>query len=177
MEYLSTEQEVRKVLAMPAKKYKKGIFFAVSVLLLLTAVLTSYLLCRWLGEPYFNSWISSAGEAVVAGSLLALQGTFIKQISTLIKEADLDLVPKKMTFCANLSCVGVIFLVQCGDVALHIIVQIVETKTNVDTTHSTTFLILALTVQVLLICAYFSFFLLVLRTTKGAHTFEDLILH
>ena len=39
------------------------------------------------------------------------------------------------------------------------------------------FLILALTVQILLIIAYFSFFLLVLRTTKGARTFTDLILH
>ena len=122
LEYLSTEQEVRKVLAKPSRKHKKGIYFAVSVLLLLTAVLTSYLVCKWLDEPYFNSWISSAGEAVVAGSLLALQGSFIKQISTLIKDSDLDLVPVKMTFCANLSCVGVIFLVQCGDVALHVIV-------------------------------------------------------
>jgi len=36
---------------------------------------------------------------------------------------------------------------------------------------------MALAVQCLLIGAYFSFFLLVLRTTKGARTFEDLILH
>ena len=168
---------MRKVLAIPTKKHRRGIYFVSGVVLLLTSVLTTYLLCRWLEEPFFNSWVSSLGEAVVAGALLGLQGAFIKKISTLIKNANLDLVPVRLSFCANLSCVGFIFLVQCGDVALHVIVDIVDHKTSIDSQHNTTFLLMALTVQFLLIGAYFSFFLLVLRTTKGGRVFDDLILH
>ena len=73
-----------------------------------------------------------------------MQGAFIKEISTLIKEADLDLVPVKFTFCTNLSVVGFIFLVQCGDLSLHFITALVG-KTQSDISE-TAFLILILTV-------------------------------
>mmetsp|Transcript_11630 Transcript_11630/g.15762 ORF Transcript_11630/g.15762 Transcript_11630/m.15762 type:complete len:147 (+) Transcript_11630:328-768(+) len=125
LEYLSTEQEVRKVLDLPSSKRKLEIYFISSLTLLFSSVLATYLICQWLSEPFFNSWVSSLGEAVVAGALFGLQGAFIKQISTLIKESNLDLVPVRLTFCANLSCVGFIFLVQCGDLAMHFIVSLV----------------------------------------------------
>ena len=66
---------------------------------------------------------------IVSGALMTLQGYFIQQISTLIKEADLDLIPVSGTFCANLSVVGFIFLVQCGDLGIHIITSIFMDKT------------------------------------------------
>ena len=117
------------------------------------------------------------GEAIVAGGLFTLQVIHIKRLSMLIREANLDLVPKRLTFCANLSCVGFIFLVQCGDLALHFLVELFGQSKKQEEAHDTTFLILALGVQCCLIGAYFSFFLLVLRTTHGARTFTDLILH
>lgn len=88
-------------------------------------------------------------------------------------------MPVKRTFCANLSCVGFIFLVQCGDVTLHLITNIFlnKTKKEQQESNSTTFLILALSIQVCLLVAYFSFFLLIFRSTKAGRTFEDLILH
>jgi len=49
-----------------------------------------------------------------------LQIKFIKEISSLIKEADLDLVPVTRSLCANLSIVGFIFLVQVGDLVIHL---------------------------------------------------------
>ena len=41
----------------------------------------------------------------------------------------------------------------------------------------TLFLAMTLSIQLCLIGAYFTFFLLIFRSTKGARTFEDLILH
>lgn len=96
---------------MKATKRKREIYAIGGVIFLLLAVVFTYLICRWSGESFWDSWASSLGEAGVAGVLLILQGRFIQQISTLIKEADLDLVPVTRTFCANLSCVGFIFLV------------------------------------------------------------------
>ncbi len=109
---------------MPSTKSKREWYAVISVTLLILAVIFTFLICRWSGESFFDSWASSLGECVVAGALLAMQGAFIKQISSLIKEANLDLVPVRRTFCKNLSVVGFIFLVQCGDVALHIITNI-----------------------------------------------------
>ena len=179
LEYLSTEQEVRKVLGLKSQKRKREIYAAISVSMLLLSVIFTYLICKWSGESFFDSWASSLGEAGVAGALLLMQVSFVKQISTLIKEANLDLVPVTRTFCANLSIVGFIFLVQCGDVALHAITNIFlnKSKAQQEQANSTIFLLLAITIQVCLIGAYFSFFLLIWRSTKGGRTFDDLILH
>jgi len=84
LEYLSTEQEVRKVLGMPSNKNKREYYAAISVSLLILAVTFTYLICRWSGESFFDSWASSLGECIVAGALLTMQGAFIKQISVLI---------------------------------------------------------------------------------------------
>lgn len=78
LEYLSTEQEVRKVLGMPSTKQKREYYAVVSVTLLFLAVIFTYLICRWSGESFFDSWASSLGECIVAGALLAMQGAFIK---------------------------------------------------------------------------------------------------
>ena len=104
---------------MSSTKHKRNVAISVSVSLLLIAVYVTYEVCNWTGESFFDSWVSSLGECIVAGCILAMQGAFVKQISTLIQEADLDLVPVRRTFCANLSVVGFIFLVQCGDLSLH----------------------------------------------------------
>ena len=66
----------------------------------------------------------------VAAALMTLQGKFIKDISNLIKEADLDLIPITQTFCANLSVVGFIFLVQCGDFGIHIFIALFMDKST-----------------------------------------------
>ena len=130
LEYLSTEQEVRKVLGLKSQKRKREIYAFISVSMLLLSVVFTYLICNWSGESFFDSWASSLGEACVAGALLLMQVSFVKQISTLIKEANLDLVPVRRTFCANLSIVGFIFLVQCGDVSLHAITNIFLKKSK-----------------------------------------------
>lgn len=179
LEYLSTEQEVRKVLGMKATKNKREIFALFGIIFLVLAVIFTYLICRWSGESFWDSWASSLGEAAVAGVLLIMQGRFIQQISALIQEADLDLVPVTRTFCANLSCVGFIFLVQCGDVTLHLITNIFlnKTKKEQEDANSTMFLILAIAISVCLLIAYFSFFLIIFRSTKAGRSFDDLILH
>ena len=99
------------MLDLPSTKRKREYYAIISVSLLFLAVVFTYLICRWSGESFFDSWASSLGECVVALALLLMQGAFIKQISALIKEANLDLVPVRRTFCANLSVVGFIFLV------------------------------------------------------------------
>ena len=164
---------------MPSTKRKREYYAAISVSLLLFSVFFTYQICRWSGESFFDSWASSLGECIVAGAILLMQIKFVKQISILIHDSDLDLVPVRKTFCANLSVVGFIFLVQCGDMCLHIITNIFLNKsvTEQQNANSTTFLILALTVQCCLIGAYFSFFLLIFRSTHGARSFEDLILY
>lgn len=113
-----------------------------------------------------------------------LQIRFVQEISSLIKEADLDLVPVPRSLCANLSVVGFIFLVQVGDLCLHLISalylktgRIDPTDPAAETIDKTLFIVLAILVQILLLSAYFTFFLLVFRSTMGARTFEDLILH
>ena len=55
---------------------------------------------------------------------------FIRKIFKLIKESDLDLIPVSRTFCANLSVVGFLFLVQCGDLGLSIITAIFMDKSK-----------------------------------------------
>ena len=90
----------------------------------------TYLVCRWSHRKFYDSWVSSAGEMVVAGAILCLQIHFIHDISRLIDEANLDLVPVRSTFCRNLSVVGFIFVVQCGDVAIHLISYIYNGKTK-----------------------------------------------
>ena len=179
LEYLSTEQEVRKVLGLQSTKRKREIVAAISVSILVAAVITTYLICRWTGVSFFDSWASSFGECGVAGALLFFQAGLIKQIHKTIKIADLDLVPVTRTFFANLSVVGFIFLVQCGELSIHIITGIFSQKTAEEKSesNSTPFLILTLTIQIALLCAYFSFFLLIFRATHGGRTFEDLILH
>ena len=114
---------------MKSTKRKRERYAIVSILLLLISVILTYLICNWTGEDYYDSWASSLGEVIVSGALMTLQGYFIQQISTLIKEADLDLIPVSGTFCANLSVVGFIFLVQCGDLGIHIITSIFMDKT------------------------------------------------
>lgn len=179
LEYLSTEQEVRKVLGLKSVKRKREKYAFVSVAVLFMSVAITYLICRWAGLPFYDSWASSLGETCVAFLLFMMQGALIRKLYILIKEADLDLTPVKQSFCANLSVVGFIFLVQCGDLGLHVIVGIFSNKTKEEKedSNSTTFLLLALAVQILLLVAYFSFFLLIFRSTKGGRTFEDLILH
>ena len=151
----------------------------VAVISLLLAVGLTYMICRWTGASFFDSWASSLGESCVAGLILIVQIKFVTNISVLIKESDLDMVPVTRTFCANLSVVGFIFLVQCGDMALHVITSLFSDKTEEEQANAnkTTFLILAISIQICLLSAYFSFFLLIFRSTKGARTFEDLILH
>lgn len=179
LEYLSTEQEVRKVLGLKSTKRKREIVAAISVSILTFAVIFTYLVCQWAGVSYFDSWASSLGESCVAGALVFYQGVLIKQIHKTIKMSDLDLVPVTKTFCANLSIIGFIFLVQCGELAIHIITGIFSKKSQAEKqqSNSTPFLILTLTIQVALIFAYFGFFLLIFRATHGGRTFDDLILH
>ncbi len=78
LEYLSTEQEVRKVLGMPSTKRKREYYAAVSVSLLLFAVFFKYMICRWSGESFFDSWASSLGECIVAGAICLMQIKFAK---------------------------------------------------------------------------------------------------
>ena len=119
------------------------------------------------------------GEVVVSGSLLILQMEFIRKIFKLIKESDLDLIPVSRTFCANLSVVGFLFLVQCGDLGLSIITAIFmdKSKKEQEESGSTGFIILALVTEVCLFLAYFSFFLLIYRSTESGKPYECLILH
>ena len=88
------------------------------------------------------------GEVCVAGALLFFQAGLIKQIHKTIKIADLDLVPVTRTFFANLSVVGFIFLVQCGELSIHIITGIFSEKSAQEKaeSNSTTFLILTLSI-------------------------------
>ena len=163
---------------MKTLKKKLEIYALVSMAILLLAVLVTFLLCRWAGESFFDSWASSMGETGVAGALLILQGRLIQKISKLIKDIDLDLVPVRGTFCENLSVVGFIFLVQCGDFAVHIIASIFLDKSTKEQeeANSTLFILIAITVQICLLCAYFSFFMLIFRSTNPGRTFPDLIL-
>ena len=116
---------------------------------------------------------------VVAGAILGLQIHFINDISRLIAEANLDLVPVTSTFCRNLSVVGFIFLVQCGDVGIHLISYLYngKTKEEQNESNSTYFLVLGISVQVLTLLAYLGFCRLIWRSTKLGRTFDDLILH
>ena len=66
------------MLNLPSKKRKREIYYVISIVLLLAAVLVTFLICQWLDEPFYNSWVSSMGEAAVAGMLFGLQGIFIK---------------------------------------------------------------------------------------------------
>ena len=77
LEYLACEQEVRKVLGMKSTKRKRERYAIVSVLALLMSVIMTYLICNWTGEEYYDSWASSLGEVIVAGSLMTLQGVLI----------------------------------------------------------------------------------------------------
>ena len=72
LEYLSTEQEVRKVLDMPSTKNKFEWYFGVSVSLLIVAVVMTFFVCKWTGASYYDSWASSLGECIVSGSILSL---------------------------------------------------------------------------------------------------------
>lgn len=118
LEYLSTEQEVRKVLGLKTKKQKREIYLVGGIIYLVLSVIFTYLICEASDNSFYNSWPSTMGEVVVSGSLLLLQFDFIRRIFKLIKEADLDLITISRTFCANLSVVGFLFLVQCGDLGL-----------------------------------------------------------
>ena len=128
LEYLSTEQEVRKVLGMESTKHKREKYNIVSVVFLLVAVIMTYFVCRWCNESFFDSWASSLGESIVAGAIFILQGRMIKKISKLIREADLDLTPVSRSFCRNMSVIGFIFLVQCADFGIHLITQIMAER-------------------------------------------------
>ena len=55
---------------MKATKHKREIYGAIGFAVLLLAVFFTYLVCRWSGESFFDSWASSLGEAIVAGLLL-----------------------------------------------------------------------------------------------------------
>ena len=121
LEYLSTEQEVRKVLGLEYTKKKRQKYAIITTTMLLASIVLTFYACRWTEETFYDSWISSLGECIVAGAILCAQITFIKQIAQLIEDSKLDLVPVKRTFCRNLSVVGFIFLVQCGDVGIHIL--------------------------------------------------------
>ena len=99
LEYLSTEQEVRKVLGMPSTKRKREKVLMISITLLLGSVLTTFLICRWADLEFYNSWVSSLGEAVVAFIIFSLQGKEIQRIFKLIIESDLDLKPVTQSFC------------------------------------------------------------------------------
>ena len=92
--------------------------------------------------------MSSLGQVVVSGAILCLQISFIKQISTLIREANLDLTPVRSTFCRNLSVVGFIFLVQCGDVGIDFFAHVFnhKSKSEQETENSTPFVILGISV-------------------------------
>ena len=115
---------MRKVLGMKSTKRKREIYNVVTVISLLLAVGLTFLICRLTDNSFFDSWASSLGESCVAGVILIMQIGFIKNLSALIKESDLDMVPVRRNFCANLSVVGFIFLVQCGDLALHVFTTI-----------------------------------------------------
>ena len=179
LEYLSTEQEVRKVLGLKSTKRKREIVAAIGVVLLICAVIVTFLICYASGVSFFDSWASSLGQTCVAGALLFFQAGLINQIHKTIKISDLDLVAVKRTFFANLSVIGFIFIVQCGELVVNIIADIVVSKSSAEQSqaNSTTFLFLSTTIQILLLTAYFTFFLLLFRATKGGKTYEDLILH
>lgn len=119
-----------------------------SVTVLVFSILLTYFVCRWSERKFYDSWVSSSGEMVVAGAILGLQIHFIKDISRLIAEANLDLVPVTSTFCRNLSVVGFIFLVQCGDVGIHLISYLYngKTKEEQNESNSTYFLVLGISV-------------------------------
>jgi len=88
------------------------------------------------------------------------------------------LVPVQKNFCANLSVVGFIFLVQGGDLSLHLMTKLFSSSTaRTDGTEDTIYVVVALVINLLLLGAYFTFFLLIYRSTRGARTFEDLVLH
>ena len=167
LEYLSTEQEVRKILGLKSTKRKREIVAAIGVVILLASVILTFMVCQWSGVSFFDSWASSLGQCCVSGSLLFFQAGLINQIHKTIKISDLDLVPVKRTFFANLSVVGFIFLVQCGELCVNIIADIVVNKSKEEQkqANSTTFLFLTTTIQILLIIAYFTFFLLLFRAT------------
>lgn len=178
LEYLSVEQEVRKVLGRKSTKRKRELYLFVTLAILVAAVAATYGVCILTNNSFYDSWVSSLGEACVAGALFTLQGAFIRKIFILIKESDLDLIPVRRTFCKNLSVVGFIFLVQCGDVFLHFVTEVFSNETEEEKRddNQTIYLILGITISLLLYGAYFSFFLLIFRSTKGARNFHDVIL-
>ena len=139
----------------------------------------TYYVCRWMGESFYDSWVSSLGECIVSGAILCLQISFIKQIAQLIDDSKLDLVPVRRTFCRNLSVVGFIFLVTAAEVGINVLVYIFNSKTakEQETVNSTPFLVLTLSVTVLQLCAYLGFCRLIWRSTRLGRTFDDLILN
>lgn len=184
MEYLSTEQEVRKVLGKEAVHKKKEIVAGLCFAFLVASVIFTYYVCKWMDVSFSDSWASSLGECAVAFLIVLLQINYIRQISVLIKEAQLDLVPIGTRFCANMSVIGFIFLVQCGDLGLQVLAEIVEEsrkrtgkEASDSQTRSEAYVALAIAVQICLIVAYFSFFLLIFQSTKPGQDYEDLILH
>ena len=92
--------------------------------------------------------MSGLGQVVVAGAILCLQISFIKQISTLIHEAELDLIPVRSTFCRNLSVVGFIFLVQCGKLGIDLVEHLFNSKSESEQedARGTPFLVLGISV-------------------------------
>ena len=78
IEYLSTEQEIRKVLGLKSTKRKREIVAVTCVVLLILAVITTYEICQWADVSFFDSWASSLGECCVAGALLSFQAGLIK---------------------------------------------------------------------------------------------------
>ena len=121
---------MRKVLGLKSRKNKREIYAVIGIIYLILSVLFTYMICIWADEDFYNSWPSTMGEVCVSGSLLILQMEFIRKIFKLIKESDLDLITISKTFCANLSVVGFLFLVQCGDLALNIITAIFMDKSK-----------------------------------------------
>ena len=96
---------------MPFTPRLRQYYAVVTVILLIAAVVGTYEACIYFGLSYFDSWGSSAGECGVAGAILIMQTSFVNRISRLIEEANLDLAPKKRTYCKNLSVVGFLFFV------------------------------------------------------------------
>ena len=116
LEYLSAEQEVRKVLGMEFTHKKRRKFGTIAILLLLLTPLVTFLLFRLSRQEMYKYHVSELAAVLASGSLFALYVVFVRDISILINESGLDILPVKKTFCKSISVIGLIFFIQIAEV-------------------------------------------------------------
>ena len=160
---------------MEFTKRKRCKFGTVAAIMITIAPGIALIICSFTEINIHDSFAHSLVETLAAGFLLICQIIFNTAIYNLIEEAKLDLVPLNRSFWKNISVVGFIFVVQLGDLVIHESLVIFDKESKAE--NSTVFIVFDILIDVMLITAYFGFFVLIWRSTKSRPSFEDLILH